>query len=123
MAVACGRAPGINNQQQASCGVAIVDAGSSMNLGSVPENTAQAFTIPIQDTADTDETLLGVSVTGTNAADFTVQSTFPISVPAGTSQSLSVQFVPTNLGFETATLQLETESMGTSSITLQGYGE
>jgi hypothetical protein len=76
--------------------------------------------IPFQDSADTDETIMGATITGPDAAAFTVIAKYPVPLPAGTQVNLEIQFAPTHLGTSTATLVLQTENMGPSPVQLQG---
>jgi hypothetical protein len=80
------------------------------------------FTIPVKDTADVDETLLGASFSGPDAAAFQVVATFPIPIPAGTPITLEIEFTPTLAGSSSATLDLQTADMGVSPIEIEGTG-
>ncbi len=89
----------------------------------VPVGKSEVLQVPFQDTADTDETLLGATITGPDANAFTVIATYPIPVPAGTQVMLQIQFEPKMTGTSTATLVLQTQDMGPSPVQLQGTGE
>jgi hypothetical protein len=106
-----GAAPGPNNDN----GVVTFDA---VNVGS-----SEQLSVPFQDSADTDETIDSATITGPDAAAFTVISKLPIAVPAGTQQSLEIQFSPTHTGSASATLVLQTMNMGPSPVQLSGTGE
>ncbi len=69
--------------------------------------------------------LLNLTVNGTAAADFQIQTTgMSAQVPAGGSTSFSVTFVPTANGPRTATLQVQTNDpdQGSFAIQLSGTG-
>jgi hypothetical protein len=106
------------------CGIGlppdVTSDGGLRGFSNVPLGTSITVNVPIQDSADVDETVTGSSLTGSDAAAFKVLSTFPMSVPAGTSIMVSVQFTPAHVGASTANLILETAMMGPSPITLQG---
>ena len=91
-------------------------------FGSTAVGTRETLGVPVQDSAPIDETITGVTLTGTGAAAFQVTTDFPLAVPAGTSALVAVQFAPTSAGMATATLVLQTASMGPSPIPLQGEG-
>jgi len=97
------------------------DAGVVV-FGSTAVGTRETLGVPVQDSAPIDETITGVTLTGTGAAAFQVTTDFPLAVPAGTSALVAVQFAPTSAGMATATLVLQTASMGPSPIPLQGEG-
>ena len=108
------------------CGVAPVPGPNSDNgavtFDDVTVGKAQRLSVPFQDSADVDETITGASITGPEAAEFTVVSTFPIAVPAGAQASVELEFVPKHSGSATATLVLETQGMGPSPVDLTGTG-
>jgi hypothetical protein len=103
------------------------DGGQISDAGVVEFNptvlgATDLFTIPVQDTADVDETLQSASFSGPGAAAFQVVATFPIPIPAGTPVNLEVEFTPTVAGTSTATLNLQTADMGVSPIQIEGVG-
>ena len=95
---------------------------ADQNVGSA--SAAKTFTI--KNTGGDALAINGVSVTGANAADFTVTTTGMLtSVPAITgTTTLSVTFTPTSNGVRTATLQVTSNDAdeGTFNITLTGTG-
>jgi hypothetical protein len=101
--------------------VAYVDAGVVVFEPTLVGTVVQ-FDLPVTDSADTNETLLGASFSGTGAADFTVLSSFPIPIPAGAHATVEVEFTPSVSGAVTAVLNLQTEDMGVSPIRLAGEG-
>jgi hypothetical protein len=106
-----GAAPGPNNDN----GVVTFDPTAM--------GTNEQLQVPFQDSADTDEVIDSVSITGADAADFTVVgATFPMPLPAGTQVTLTIQFAPTHVGTADATLTLQTQNMGPSPVQLEGTG-
>jgi hypothetical protein len=116
---------------EASCGVAPVadpdggvvlvgDGGVTMTT-SVPVGSSIDFTIDVQDTADVSETILsgGTTAIGFDSDPFSIDSTFPIAVPAGQPAQITVRFAPTAPGTYTGQLNLQTMKMGVSTITVQ----
>jgi hypothetical protein len=108
------------------CGL-IVQPGAMSDGGfaafyNVPVGTSTMVNVPIQDSANVDETVTGSAVTGSDAAAFKVLSTFPMSLPAGNSVSVAVEFTPQHAGTSTASLVLDTANMGPSPIQLEGSG-
>ncbi len=118
--------------------VALVQVGCSCGVGpsAGPNNddgvvtfppvtvgSSQQLQVPFQDSADTDETIDGATITGPDAAAFTVVAKYPIPLPAGTQVTLEIQFTPTHTGSASATLTLQTQNMGPSPVQLAGTGE
>jgi hypothetical protein len=108
------------------CGVGPAEGPNSGNGSVTFDRTSvgasEVLPIPFQDSAFVDETITGASITGPDAAAFEVISTFPIAVPAGQSVEVQIRFSPTHEGDASATLVLETEEMGPSSVQLDGTG-
>ncbi len=92
------------------CGVAPADGASHVDTnGDVHFDTtavgaSQTLFVPMEDSADVDETILSASVSGPGAKSFRVLSQFPLKVPAGTKVDVEIQFIPEEVGTETATL-------------------
>ena len=98
---------------------AMTDGGFVAFYG-VQLGTSTTVNVPIQDSADVDETVTGSALNGSDAAAFKVLSTFPMSLPAGTALSVTVEFTPQHTGTSNANLVLETANMGPSPIPLEG---
>ncbi len=125
------------SQTACTCGMALdpaaandggVAASADITDGGVVEFTAvavgasESYPIPVKDTADSDETITGARIEGTDAAAFQILSTFPIAVPAGQPTVVEVQFAPARSGAASAELILQTAGMGESTIPLAGTG-
>jgi hypothetical protein len=109
------------------CGVGTAPGYTGLNDAGAVQFTAvvgssQTLMIPVQDTANTDETINGAGVSGSGAAEFKVLSAFPIAVPAGAPVNVQVQFTAEAPGEVSATLVLQTAGMGDSKIPLDGLG-
>jgi hypothetical protein len=88
---------------------------------SAPYGSTTTVVVPIQDSnVNANETVTGATLTGTDAAAFKVLSTFPESLAAGSSLSVTVLFTPQHTGASSATLVLDTATMGASPISLEG---
>jgi len=111
------------------CGVGPVNEPNSPNgtlngtvtFSAVAEGKSEDLTLPFADSNPAaSETLKDATISGPDAADFEVLSTFPIPIAAGTQISLTIRFTPSHTGSSTATLVLDTEEMGPSPVELQG---
>ena len=106
------------------CGV-LADPGYTNDAGvftfaPIAAGQAEVLGIPIVDSVDASETLTGAHFSGTDAAAFTMQSTFPMAMPAGTSVDVQVRFAPLHAGMSSGQLILDTAGMGPSPIALEG---
>src|ERR1700733_10654650 len=85
------------NGCSAQCGL-ITQPGAMSDGGfiafSAPLGSSTTVNVPIQDSADADETVTGSALNGSDVAAFKVLSTFPMSLPAGTGLAVTVQFTP-----------------------------
>jgi Abnormal spindle-like microcephaly-assoc'd, ASPM-SPD-2-Hydin len=112
--------------QVGCCGVGAapgpMDVNGVVTFPPVTVGTSSQFQVPFKDSADTDEVIEGATITGPDAAEFSVIATYPIPLPAGTEVSLTMQFAPTQVGSSSATLTLQTKNMGPSPVQLEGTG-
>ena len=96
---------------------------TSLGFGNVGENSPSA---PKGTTFYNNEALAlpisSISITGTNAGDFSQTNTCGASVPAGKSCAITVTFTPTTLAAETATLTVNNPSSSSPQATLNGTG-
>jgi hypothetical protein len=122
--VACGGA----HVGSDACGVAPtpgpnVDDNGNVTFDPVVVGSSRTLTIPLADTDPTsDETIVSVAWSGADAAAFSIDSTFPIHVPPGSSQPVTLEFTPMHVGSSNATLTLQTAGMGPSPILVGGMG-
>jgi hypothetical protein len=94
----------------------------AVTFDAVAVGQSEALTVPFEDSVDTSETITSATITGPDAADFEVVSTFPIAVPAGGQATVRIRFAPTHTGSSSATLVLDTQGMGPSPVELTGTG-
>ncbi len=118
-------APEINLRQ----GVTNIASGGSYAFGSQAAATSSAaVTFTIENTGNADLTLSGtprVAISGTNAAEFTVDQTATTSpVGAASSTTFTITFSPTSTGAKSATITIANDDVdeGTYTFTLSGTG-
>jgi hypothetical protein len=81
------------------------------------------FKVPLHDTADVDETLMGATIGGADADSFELHARFPIDMAAGSVVHLEVEFHPTHAGKLDAELMVQTKEMGVSPIEMTGSAD
>jgi hypothetical protein len=121
----CTGTGGGSDNNDISCGVGPVNGPNTPNgtvtFSSVAVGKSADLTLPFADSnPEASETLKDFTITGPDAADFEVLSTFPIAIAAGDQVSLQIRFTPSHAGSSTATLVLDTAEMGPSPVDLQG---
>jgi len=96
-------------------------APASLNLGTVTVGTSQMQMLTMSNSGGSSLTISGASVSG---AGFSVSGlTFPYSLPAGGTASLSVTFTPSATGTDNAVLSLTSNASDASvAVTLTGTG-
>jgi hypothetical protein len=101
--------------------VGYLTAPSSLNLGSVTLGSSQTQALTVSNSGGSSLTISGATVSGTG---FSVTGiTFPYTLPAGGSASLSVTFVPSIPGTVNATLSLSSNASDPSvGVSLTGSG-
>lgn len=94
-------------------------APASMNLGSVVVGGSQTQALTLSNSGGSSFTISGATVSGTG---FSVSGlTFPYTLSAGGSASLSVIFAPTDAGTDTATVTLSSNASDPSvAVSLTG---
>jgi hypothetical protein len=94
-------------------------APASMNLGSVAVGGSQTQALTLSNSGGSSLTISGATVSGTG---FSVSGlTFPYTLAAGGSASLSVIFAPTAAGTDTATVTLSSDASDPSvAVSLTG---
>lgn len=88
----------------------------SMNFGSVMVGDSETKTLVITNTGSSNQLTIdaATSITGANKDDFTIDTSLPLNIAAGTSETLSVTYTPAAAGTADATLVLK--SNDTSSL-------
>jgi type II secretory pathway pseudopilin PulG len=85
--------------------------------------TSVAQTVTLSDNGTAPLSVNGISITGTNASDFTQTSNCGSSVPVGQTCSIYVSFAPSKSTTRTATLTItDSDPSGTQSVALSGSG-
>ena len=98
---------------------------ATFDYGQVPKNTAsgdQTFTVT--NTGQAASGTVAVSLGGTNASDFTIDTnTCAAALPGGASCTVTVHFTPGSTGTLTASLSATAAPGGTATASLQGEGQ
>ncbi|MBZ0303485.1 MAG: choice-of-anchor D domain-containing protein, partial [Anaerolineae bacterium] len=120
-----GSTGGGSTQPDASLAV----SNSSLAFGSIMMNTqSNVQTLTLTNSGGTGAASLdisSISLTGADAGQFAATLSTPVTLNAGATASVIVQFNPTSVGSKTATLQINHNAGGTSSpvsVTLTGQG-
>ncbi len=95
-------------------GVSIADGDNAStvtdntNFGNVRVSTSATNQFVIFNTGNLSLSVTGITITGTNSADFVLVSppTFPLSIAPGNSQTINIQFTPALLGTRNATVNI-----------------
>ena len=112
-------------------GVTITDGSTSPNFGNftkfVSTNISTGSptrTYIINNIGTSALTISGVSITGSNAADFSVTASPAASVAASSSTNLTVTFNPSTTGTKTATITVTNNDSneGSYDFSIEGYG-
>lgn len=94
------------------------------DFGSVNTGSSQTKTFTIQNTGDGSLSISGITFTGTNASEFTITTslTFPVTIAAGASQVIIIQFTPVAAGARSATLNIASDDANeaTYDVSIQG---
>ncbi len=106
-----------------SDGDATPSAGDGTNFGSVAANSTVTKTFTIENTGNLVLNVSGVTISGANAADFSV-SAAPAALVAATTgtTTFSIQFAPTTTGTKTAVLHVNNDDCDEADydIAIQG---
>lgn len=117
-----------SDHSNSSCGVgplpvegdvAKVSADGTVVFAPIAVGGTARFTIPVKESADTDETIVAANAT---SGAFKVLSPLPIYVPRGVAVDVEVSFTPEASGKVSADLVLGTAKMGNSHVALEGTG-
>jgi hypothetical protein len=99
---------------------------NNTDFGSVPVNSNTTKTFIIQNTNVGTLTITGITMSGANNAEFTLSGapSFPLTIPANSTQSITVKFTPTAGGLRTATINIASNDADESTydFALQGRG-
>ncbi len=106
-------------------GTAVAVSPSSLSFGNQTQNTASAAqTVTLTNNGTTALTINSISITGTNAGDFSQTNTCPASLAGGGGNcTISVVFTPTTQAAESATLTIaDTDPSSPQTVPLSGTG-
>ena len=79
--------------------------------------------ITVRNNGASDLTVSAISIDGTNAADFTPDSTAPFTLVPGATRVLNITFTPTAIGARTATLHLTSDDAAQPMFNVNLTGE
>jgi uncharacterized protein (TIGR03437 family) len=106
-----------------SSGAAVILSPSSLAFGSVIYlQPSKPLPVALTNSGAAALNIKSVSITGTNAEDFTQINNCGTSVAAGASCTLAVTFTPHRIGASTAALNITDASGSTHSVLLTGRG-
>ncbi len=124
-----GGSPEINvqgNSVTISDGDLTPGAANNTDFGNVKTGSNITKTFTIQNTGAGTLTLTGIAMGGTNSTDFTLVSapTFPLTIAANATTTITVQFTPAAIGLRTATINIASNDVdeATYDFALQGRG-
>jgi hypothetical protein len=92
------------------------------NYGSVTVGTPKALTVTLTNNQTKSLAITSMTLTGTNAADFTQTNNCGTSRKPGWDCTVTVTFTPTAIGARTATLNI-LDAVGTQTVQLNGTGQ
>ncbi|QQS29307.1 MAG: HYR domain-containing protein [Sphingobacteriales bacterium] len=92
------------------------------DFGNVPLSLSRTFTVENNGTATLN--ISGLTITGTNAADFTVTTPPAATVSIGNNTTFTVLFTPSSVGLKTAVMHINNDDCdeGDYNVTIQGTG-
>ncbi len=96
-------------------------SAASLNLGSIKIGAQSSRTFEVSNTGTAVLQVTGLTVSGTDAKDFTVDTT-PFSLDPNAKKTLTVNFKASHLGAETASIGISSNASGTNGLTLSGSG-
>lgn len=84
----------------------LADGSSTASFGAVNVGATSSLEFTVRNTGAANLTGLGITISGANAADFTVTATPAAPIPGGGSTAFSIQFAPGAPGSRSASLQI-----------------
>lgn len=100
-------------------------SGDNTDFGNTATGTSVTKTFVVKNAGPADLTVTGVNISGANAAQFALDgATFPMTIAAGSTQSIKVKFTPTNVGLHKANLEVKSNDFDESAFNfaVQGVG-
>ena len=96
---------------------------TSLSFGTQKVSTSVTKVVTLKNSGTTALSLTGMSISGTNTADFSESSTCPSSLAAGSSCPINVTFKPAAKGIRSATLKItDNAQSGSQTVALSGTG-
>jgi hypothetical protein len=95
---------------------------ASLGFENVETSKSKELCLTLTNTSNVDVTLDAASITGTDAASFSLVTTLPVTISAGGTKEVCVTFAPTSIGGKSANLDITSSSGGNSSLALSGTG-
>jgi|GEM_PF-4612436 len=104
---------------------AITSSTGTYDFGSHDNSTNTDVVFTIENTGTAASTLSSFAITGTDAAQFSLQGTNPTTVANGSSTTFTVRFTPTSAGSKTATVSFANQDANENpySFTITGTGD
>ncbi len=100
------------------------NAPTAVNYGAVVEQSTKDTCITIVNGSATDITIEQATISGPNAAMFSIVTPTPILIAAGSSGQICVKFAPTSISSNlTAQLNFTSSTGGNTTVTLTGEGK
>ncbi|MFM8771172.1 MAG: immunoglobulin domain-containing protein [Candidatus Kapaibacterium sp.] len=96
---------------------------SSQSFGLIETGKTSEKCVTITNSSTQEITIDQATVTGLNAAEFSVVTPMPVSIAAGATADVCVKFAPGTVGKKTAQLQVRSANGGNSSVDLDGTAE
>jgi hypothetical protein len=99
------------------------DIAQLADFGTVAITTTKTLCVDVTNTSSTDVAIDNASIAGANSNQFAVQSTLPVTVGAGQTVQLCLDFTPTTAGAKAAALNIVSSTGGNSTVNMSGLGD
>lgn len=111
--------PGTRNVSVQGNGVLLYSLGSGLSFGDVMLSQSKTMCLDVMNTSSTQ---IAIDQITNNSGDFTVTTQTPLTIAAGATESVCIDFAPSTLGLSTANLNFMSSTGGNSTTTAQGVG-
>lgn len=92
------------------------------DFGTVDLNMKKTLCVDVTNTSNMDVAIDNASITGANGNQFAVQSTLPVTIGAGQTIQLCLDFTPTSAGSKVASLNVVSSTGGNTTVSMSGLG-
>ncbi len=99
------------------------DVAQLADFGTVAITTTKTLCVDVTNTSSTDVAVDNASIAGANSDQFAVQSTLPVTIGAGQTVQLCLDFTPTTTGAKAAALNIVSSTGGNSTVNMAGLGD